>query len=189
MAPKTISASFIDLIRFLGKIVISELFIPIILSQGICFMKKNILIIGGTNEGNSLANLLKSININYTISFAGRVKFIKNNSLNSRIGGFGGASKLLEWIINNKISHVVDASHPFASVISLNVFNACISKKIPLIRLTRKSWEQTKNDKWINVNGYEEAANLLEREKKRVFLSIGRLNLNKFEICKQNFFY
>ena len=95
-------------------------------------MKKNILIIGGTNEGNSLANLLKSININYTISFAGRVKFIKNNSLNSRIGGFGGASKLLEWIINNKISHVVDASHPFASVISLNVFNVCISKKIPL---------------------------------------------------------
>ena len=71
--------------------------------------------------------------INYTISFAGRVKFIKNNSLNSRIGGFGGASKLLEWIINNKISHVVDASHPFASVISLNVFNACISaKKYPL---------------------------------------------------------
>ena len=135
-----------------------------------------------------MANLLKSININYTISFAGRVKFIKNNSLNSRIGGFGGASKLLEWIINNKISHVVDASHPFASVISLNVFNACISKKIPLIRLTRKSWEQTKNDKWINVNGYEEAANLLEREKKRDFLSIGRLNLNKFEICKQNFF-
>lgn len=188
MAPKTISASFIDLIRFLGKIVMSELFIPIILSQGICFMKKNILIIGGTNEGNSLANLLKSININYTISFAGRVKFIKNNSLNSRIGGFGGASKLSEWIIKNKISHVVDASHPFASVISLNVFNACISKNIPLIRLTRKSWEQTKNDKWINVNDYEEAANLLEREKKRVFLSIGRLNLNKFEICKQNFF-
>ena len=53
----------------------------------------------------------------------------------------------------------------------------------------KKSWEQTKNDKWINVNGYEEAANLLEREKKRVFLSIGRLNLNKFEICKQNFFF
>ena len=135
-----------------------------------------------------MANLLQSININYTISFAGRVKFIKNNSLNSRIGGFGGASKMSAWIINNKISHVVDASHPFASVISLNVFNACISKRIPLIRLTRKSWEQTKNDQWINVNDYQEAANLLEREQKRVFLSIGRLNLNKFEICEKNFF-
>ena len=151
-------------------------------------MKKNILIIGGTNEGNSLANLLKSININYTISFAGRVKFIKNNSLNSRIGGFGGTSKLSAWIIKNQISHVVDASHPFASVISLNVFNACNYNKIPLIRLTRKSWEQTKNDNWINVNDYEEAVNLLKKEQKRVFLSIGRLNLNKFEICNQNFF-
>ena len=135
-----------------------------------------------------MANLLQSININYTISFAGRVKFIKNNSLNSRIGGFGGVSKMSAWIIDNKISHVVDASHPFASEISLNVFNACISKKIPIIRLTRKSWEQSKNDKWINVKDYKEAANLLEREQKRVFLSIGRLNLNKFEICKQNFF-
>ena len=135
-----------------------------------------------------MANLLQNININYTISFAGRVKFIKNNSLNSRIGGFGGVSKMSAWIIDNKISHVVDASHPFASEISLNVFNACILKKIPLIRLTRKSWEQSKNDKWINVKDYKEAANLLEREQKRVFLSIGRLNLNKFEICKQNFF-
>tara|TARA_B110001452_G_scaffold30538_1_gene23953 strand:- start:666 stop:1400 length:735 start_codon:yes stop_codon:yes gene_type:complete len=151
-------------------------------------MITNILIIGGTNQGNILARELHKKNKKYVISYAGRVNIIQSNGLNNRIGGFGGTIKMSQWLKDNKISHVVDASHPFAEQISYNTFNACAYNNIPIVRYSREPWVQTQKDSWQNTNSYEEASKLLNTNSRRIFLAIGRLNLPTFNCFNQHFY-
>ncbi|MDF2469735.1 MAG: cobK, partial [Rhodococcus erythropolis] len=48
-----------------------------------------------------------------------------------RIGGFGGAEGLSEWLSNNDIRAVLDATHPFATRITKNAFDACRANSVP----------------------------------------------------------
>ena len=132
--------------------------------------------------------MLHENSINYIISYAGRVNIIQAKDLNKRIGGFGGILKMSQWLMDNKITHVVDASHPFAKQISQNTYEACINNKIPLVRLTRKPWEENNDDNWKIVNSYEEIGKLLSINKSRIFLAIGRQNLDFFWNFSKHFY-
>ena len=177
-----------DCIAFSLKLLISSALTPIMVSQGFLIMITNILIIGGTTQGNLLGRELHKKNKNYIISYAGRVNIIQSIGLNNRIGGFGGIIKMSQWLKDNKISHVVDASHPFAKQISYNTFNACTFNKIPIVRYSRKPWAQTKKDNWQNTDTFEEANSLLNSNRKRIFLAIGRLKLEIFSSFNQHFY-
>ena len=135
-----------------------------------------------------MAKILHENSINYIISYAGRVNIIQAKDLNKRIGGFGGILKMSHWLKDNKISHVVDASHPFAKQISQNTYQACINNKTPLVRLTRKPWVENKDDNWKIVNSYEDVGKLLNINKSRIFLAIGRQNLNFFWEFSKHFY-
>ena len=135
-----------------------------------------------------MAKTLQKQNINYVISYAGRVNIIHSKGLNNRIGGFGGIIKMSVWLKNNKISHVVDASHPFAEQISNNAYEACIISQIPIVRLTRNAWIQTEEDNWQNVNSFQDAKNLLNITNSKIFLAIGRLNIKFFYTFPQHFY-
>ena len=122
------------------------------------------------------------------ISYAGRINIIQSKDLNKRIGGFGGILKMSQWLRDNKITHVVDASHPFAKQISQNTYVSCMNNKIPLVRLTRKPWIKYKDDNWKIVNSYEDIGKLLNINKSRIFLAIGRQNLDYFWKFSKHFY-
>ena len=61
-----------------------------------------------------MAYLISKTEFNATISYAGRVKYIRQQPINTIIGGFGGVDGLSSYIISNEITHLVDATHPFA---------------------------------------------------------------------------
>ena len=119
-----------------------------------------------------MAKILHENSINYMISYAGRVNIIQAKDLNKRIGEFGGILRMTHWLEDNKITHVVDASHPFAKQISQNTYQACINNKTPLVRLTRKPWVENKDDNWKIVNSYEDIGKLLNINKSNIFLAI-----------------
>ena len=81
-------------------------------------MTKNILIIGGTFEGNQLAKIFEQKKFDFIISFSGELKKLNVNVSYFRKGRFGGIPKMTEWLKKNKITHVIDSSHPFAEKIS-----------------------------------------------------------------------
>ena len=161
---------------------------PIIVNQGFFFMITNILIIGGSSQGNELAKELQKRKILYTISYAGRIKVNNSIVFNKRVGGFGGVLKMARWLKDNKISHVIDASHPFAKRISYNTYLACNKNNLPLVRYTRKSWIITNKDNWKTVSSYSEAANCLADVKQNVFLAIGKLNIGYFYLFSKHFY-
>jgi precorrin-6A/cobalt-precorrin-6A reductase len=138
------------------------------------------LILGGTRDANLLADAIARLGLDAIYSYAGRTEAPATQALPTRIGGFGGASGLADYIRQEKITHVVDGTHPFAAEMSRNAVAACAATGAALIALERAPWEKTSDDNWIEVANVTAAAAALPDPRARVFLAIGRQHLAPF---------
>lgn len=139
-----------------------------------------VLILGGTSEANRLAEATAQLGLDAIYSYAGRTQAPAMPSLPTRIGGFGGASGLVDYIRRQRITHVVDATHPFAAEMSRNAVAACATAGTALIALERAPWKRSPGDNWIEVEDVTAAAAALPEQRARVFLAIGRRYLEPF---------
>jgi precorrin-6A/cobalt-precorrin-6A reductase len=148
-----------------------------------------VLVLGGTSEASALARLLAGrTDIQSMLSFAGRTKNPVAPPIPFRIGGFGGADGLASFLIAENIDVLIDATHPFAERISQNAVIAAQTTSVPLIVLTRAPWQRTPADHWIEVPDMAAAAQAIGSIPKRVFLTIGRLQVAAFEAAPQHFY-
>lgn len=118
--------------------------------------------------------------INATVSFAGRVARPLRQPLPQRIGGFGGVEGLQAYLRAEGITHVIDATHPFAAQMSHNAVVACAQAGVPLLALTRPAWKPVAGDNWARVPDIAGAVAMLDRPRSRVMLAIGRQHLAAF---------
>jgi precorrin-6A/cobalt-precorrin-6A reductase len=140
-----------------------------------------ILILGGTTEASGLAHLLATDpRFETTLSLAGRTSNPRTQPVRTRIGGFGGADGLAAWLTQESIEAAIDATHPYADQISSNAVAACKQLAIPLATILRPAWQPEPDDQWLTVANAEAAADALGPEPRRVFLSLGRLELGAF---------
>ncbi len=93
-----------------------------------------------------------------------------------RIGGFGGAQRLREWLHANGIDAVVDATHPFAARMSANAAAACAAAGVAHLVLARPPWPRESH--WRSVASVADAVPIVGE---RVFLTIGRQGVGAFE--------
>ncbi|MGH6835987.1 MAG: cobalt-precorrin-6A reductase [Methylocella sp.] len=148
-----------------------------------------VLVLGGTFEASKLADLLAGQSgISSILSFAGRTKAIHAPKIPYRIGGFGGVDGLNAYLEAENIDVLVDATHPFAEQISRHAAMAAARAKIPLVVLSRPAWVAQPGDHWIEVADMAAAAAALGREPRRVFLTIGRLQIGAFLAAPQHFY-
>lgn len=141
---------------------------------------KRILLLGGTSEAAALARALAQAGQDAIYSYAGRVAQPAAQPLPVRSGGFGGAEGLAEWLRAQAITHVIDATHPFAAGMSRNAVAACAQTGRALIALERAPWQAGPGDQWRMVDDYAAAAAALPGDGSEVFLAIGRQNLAPF---------
>jgi precorrin-6A/cobalt-precorrin-6A reductase len=144
------------------------------------------LILGGTSDANALAQAIARARIDAIYSYAGRTQSPVAPSLPTRVGGFGGASGLAAFIAWENITHVIDATHPFAAEMSRNAVAACAATGTALIALERAPWTQVVGDKWIEVPDIDAAVAALPETRARVFLAIGRQHLAPFSARPQH---
>ena len=144
------------------------------------------LILGGTGEANRLADALFSARIDAIYSYAGRTQIPLGHAVPTRSGGFGGVSGLAEFIRREGITHVIDATHPFAAEMSSHAVQACAATATPLLALERQSWTKMPGDHWIEVADIGAAVAALPEERARVFLAIGRQHLVPFAAKPQH---
>ena len=146
-----------------------------------------VLILGGTTEASGLAQLLAADHrFETTLSLAGRTSNPRTQPVRTRIGGFGGVDGLAVWLQQEAIEAVVDATHPYADQISSNAVAACGRLAIPLATILRPAWRPEPGDQWLTVASAEAAAEALGPEPRRVFLSLGRLELGAFAASPQH---
>ncbi|MET7676582.1 cobalt-precorrin-6A reductase [Streptomyces seoulensis] len=142
-------------------------------------MSAHVLILGGTTEARRLATALAARpGLRVTTSLAGRVSRPGAVDGEVRVGGFGGAVGLADWLRAHRVTALVDATHPFAERITANAAEAARAAGVPHAVLRRPGWDL--DDDWHPVASLEEAARLVPRLGKRVFLSTGRLGLAAF---------
>ncbi|EEE37552.1 precorrin-6x reductase [Rhodobacteraceae bacterium KLH11] len=146
----------------------------------------NLLILGGTTEANALAKSVAGQGIPAIYSYAGRVDTPRPQPIPTRVGGFGGAAGLARYIRDHRISHVVDATHPFAAQMSRNAVNVCDATGIPLVALTRAPWASGAQDRWQHVPDIAAAVGALSGPAQRIFLAVGRMHLADFATQPQH---
>jgi precorrin-6A/cobalt-precorrin-6A reductase len=139
-----------------------------------------ILLLGGTTEASALARALAGTGADAVFSYAGRTDAPLAQPLPTRVGGFGGAEGLTAWLRAEGITHVIDATHPFAAQMSHNAVAACAATGVALAALERPAWQAGPGDRWICVPDLAEAVAAVPKAGARVFLAIGKLHVADF---------
>lgn len=146
-------------------------------------MRLHVLVLGGTTEARRLAGSLVDTlpaGTRVTSSLAGRVARPVLPPGEVRIGGFGGAGGLAEWLRAHRVDALIDATHPFAETISFNAASAAATAHVPLLALRRPGWVPVAGDRWHPAGSLDAAAGLLPALGRRVFLTTGRMGLAAF---------
>ena len=148
---------------------------------------KKILILGGTTESAALAGQVTETfgeRVEAITSLAGRLSSRRTLPGRVRVGGFGGVDGLVEFFKSEKIDAVVDATHPFAAIISAHAYDACLLAEVPRVMLIRPPWQPEPTHPWVEAVDLGDAAALLPKMSKRAFLTIGRQGLDAFANVK-----
>lgn len=142
---------------------------------------ETILILGGTREAAQLAKELVATHPGARIvtSLAGRTKEPAPLAGEVRTGGFGGVDGLARYLVENTVTRLIDATHPFARQISANALEASRVSGVPLEIRTRKPWTRQPGDTWIEVETLEQARDAIP-PRARVLLALGSQHIGLF---------
>jgi precorrin-6A/cobalt-precorrin-6A reductase len=144
-------------------------------------MAYKVLILGGTYEARVLAQRLAAdARFAALLSFAGRTASLQVPPVPHRIGGFGGVAGLRDFLRAGAFDAVIDATHAFAAQMSHHASAAAHGLGLPLLRIELPAWTAGSGDRWHEVADMDEAARALGAAPRRVFLTIGRLEVAAF---------
>jgi len=173
-------------------------------------MPEKLLILGGTREAYELAERLVSQfspeQLTVISSLAGVTANPKLPAGEVRIGGFadtystGGKSGrnskfgLQKYLLQEKISLLVNATHPYATQISENAPAVATELGLPYFRLARPPWVKHSQDQWIEVPDLSATVDYLNSgflktnsglSKQIIFLTTGNRGIELFQQCRK----
>jgi len=149
----------------------------------------HILILGGTTEARLLGErLAKRGDLGVTLSLAGRTAVPVPHAVPVRVGGFGGAGGLADYLLEKRVDALIDATHPYATAISENAIAAARKTGVAFVVLRRPAWSRVDGDRWTEVDGTSAAVRALGGQPRRVFVALGRNDLAAFTSAPQHFY-
>ena len=122
------------------------------------------------------------------LSLAGRTSNPVPHPVPVRIGGFGGADGLAQYLQTERIDRLIDATHPYAAQMSTHAAQAARLAGVPLLALRRPAWRPVAGDRWTEVADMHAAARVLGDRPRRAFLALGRNEIAAFEAAPQHFY-
>jgi precorrin-6A/cobalt-precorrin-6A reductase len=148
---------------------------------------RRVLILGGTLEARRLAERLRGrADVAIMLSLAGRTAAPAAQPVPTRVGGFGGAEGLAAYLRAERIAALIDATHPYAATISANAARAAAVAGVRLLALRRPPWQPVAGDRWTEVADVPAAVRALGPAPRRVFLALGRKELQPFGTVPQH---
>jgi len=141
-----------------------------------------ILILGGTREGREIASSLaaRGFGVLVTVVSGYGAEMIPPDVSVEVLVLELDTCKLEQIIDDRNIRLIIDATHPYARVITGIAFKSAGNKGIPFIRYERPPALTETGSKICPVKTYEEAAELAVSLGDTVFLTIGSKNLRSF---------
>jgi precorrin-6A/cobalt-precorrin-6A reductase len=143
-----------------------------------------ILLLGGVSEALAIARTLGPQHI-YSLAGIGRVP--TDLQCQVRVGGYGGAEGLAQFVRDEGIDLLLDATHPYAAQISHNAATAARLSGIPCWALRRPAWQAGAGDDWREVSDWAELIETLKPFQRPLF-TLGREPLEHLhEIPREQF--
>lgn len=139
-----------------------------------------ILQLAGTSDARELALLLskEGHSVITTVVTENAAKEMKAVGIKVQVGRMTDED-ICSFIKKNSIDIVVDGSHPFAEEASKNAIIGAKQANVPYIRYERES-KAYENEKLVNVNSYDEAADYAFSKKGVIMLLTGSKTLQVF---------
>jgi len=138
---------------------------------------KRLLLLGGVTEALAIARTLGPEHI-YSLAGVGRVP--TDLQCQVRVGGYGGAEGLAQFIRDEGIDLLLDATHPYAAQISSNAATAARLSGIPCWALRRPAWVAEPGDDWREVADWTALVEALKPFQRPLF-TLGREPLRHLE--------
>ncbi|MEE4790150.1 cobalt-precorrin-6A reductase [Pseudomonas alliivorans] len=146
---------------------------------------KRILLLGGITEALAIARTLGPEHI-YSLAGVGRVPTDLKCQL--KVGGYGGAEGMAQYMREQGVDLLLDATHPYAAQISHNAALAANSAGIPCWALRRTAWTAGPGNDWREVADWSELVAALAPFK-RPFFTLGREPLQHLEEIPEHQFW
>ncbi|WP_250290332.1 cobalt-precorrin-6A reductase [Frankia sp. CiP1_Cm_nod1] len=153
-------------------------------------MSWRVLVLGGTAEGRRLTEKLAALpGVEVIYSIAGRVAApALPTAARIRVGGFGGVDGLASYLRDAGIAAVIDATHPYAALMTAAAVTGSNAGAVPLLVVRRPGWPETDGDDWHRVPSLAAAAAALGGFGERVFLTTGRSGIAAFAGSDRHWF-
>lgn len=142
-------------------------------------MKTVIWLIGGTSEGRALIKALANFNVELFVSVAtdyGAELIEKQDNL-TILAERMDLGKMQAFLQEHKPDCVIDATHPYATIVTATVQKACALESTKYLRLLRPVGEA---GDYIITKDFSEAVELLNNLEGNIFLTTGSKNLKDF---------
>ncbi|KAF1065494.1 MAG: Precorrin-6A reductase [Pseudomonas citronellolis] len=136
-----------------------------------------ILLLGGIGEA---LNLARRLGPQHLYSLAGLGNVPQDLACQVRVGGYGGAEGLAEFLRAEGYDLLLDATHPYAAQISRNAARAAQLAGIPCWALRRPGWQAGEGDDWREVADWPALIEALQAFCRPLF-TLGREPLEHLE--------
>lgn len=143
---------------------------------------KDILIFAGTTEGRKLAEYLGESEVSHTVCVAteyGEIMLQEQPFRTIRRGRMD-AEEIQLFMEQGAFRAVVDATHPYARIITENVRKAAEQVQLPYLRLLRNLETEAEEGEIYYFNSNESCAKKLEDIKGNILLTTGSKELHTF---------
>jgi precorrin-6A/cobalt-precorrin-6A reductase len=138
-----------------------------------------ILILGRTDEAAQLADVLGR-RPEFDVLASGPDGEAPLPVSRLRVGRFWGIEELVGWIRDHDVSAIVDASPPFVTTSTEQAAVAAALTGTAVLRLVPPAWEPGPGDRWHLVEDMLDAARAARLLGDRIFLTIGRREVEVF---------
>ena len=143
--------------------------------------RKQVIIFAGTTEGRTISEYLASCKVPVTACVAteyGETLLTENEYLKVHAGRMD-QEEIAAFIREKGAELVIDATHPYAAVVSENVEAACEREQVDYVRLIRGSSAESV-DQAVLVGSMDEAVEYLKKTEGNILATTGSKELFKY---------
>lgn len=144
---------------------------------------KNIFVFAGTTEGRKIGTCLEeekiksymSVATEYGKETAGAYQYVEV------LYGRMEQAEMECFFAEHGIELVIDATHPFATVVTANVKEVCKRMEIPYFRCLREGIQKTEEEDGYVVSSVREAVDFLENTAGNILITTGSKDLQEYK--------
>ena len=140
---------------------------------------ENVWILSGTSDGPALAQRFLALNYSVfvsVVSYKASTVYDENSKLHIITGELSNIKEFKDFILLNKIHHVIDATHPFAIKVSEYLYEACLELSKPVFIFERYYSKNLSNNKFKEISDLK-GINGVQLKNKNLLLAIGSRSL------------